>query len=157
MAFAESLKPKSLKRPPYTGKSGTSTPGYNSPLNRSSTRLARHGKLTEADLEQIYETYLSQIKTTDRIDKVSARDRRNRRRMTLISVPSDVASYDDSLSRDPKTLGGARPRRSGDRRDAGEIHPRDARHHKALETGCRCRKTRSSNLQQSLEATDHRP
>src|ERR1019366_10205559 len=35
--------------------------------------LARNGKLTEADLEQIYETSLSHIKTTDRIDKVGAR------------------------------------------------------------------------------------
>src|ERR1700735_3909092 len=48
--------------------------GYNSPLNKIiNETLARNGKLTEADLEQIYETYLSQIKTTDRIDKVGAR------------------------------------------------------------------------------------
>ena len=48
--------------------------GYNSPLNKIiNETLARNGKLTEADLEQIYETYLSHIKTTDRIDKVGAR------------------------------------------------------------------------------------
>src|ERR1700730_1720707 len=48
--------------------------GYNSPLNKIiNETLARNGTLTEADLEQIYETYLSQIKTTDRIDKVGAR------------------------------------------------------------------------------------
>src|SRR5476651_284034 len=48
--------------------------GYNSPLNKIiNETLARNGRLTEADLEQIYETYLSQIKTTDRIDKVGAR------------------------------------------------------------------------------------
>src|SRR5271155_3990000 len=48
--------------------------GYNSPLNKIiNETLARNGKLSEADLEQIYETYLSQIKTTDRIDKVGAR------------------------------------------------------------------------------------
>ncbi|HEY5128157.1 MAG TPA: GGDEF domain-containing protein, partial [Bradyrhizobium sp.] len=48
--------------------------GYNSALNKIiNETLARHGKLTEADLEQIYETYLSQVKTTDRIDKVGAR------------------------------------------------------------------------------------
>src|ERR1700740_3753046 len=48
--------------------------GYNSQLNKIvNETLARNGKLTEADLEQIYETYLSQIKTTDRIDKVGAR------------------------------------------------------------------------------------
>src|ERR1700728_1241899 len=48
--------------------------GYNPQLNKViNETLARSGKLTEADLEQIYETYLSQIKTTDRIDKVGAR------------------------------------------------------------------------------------
>src|ERR1700682_4143961 len=48
--------------------------GYNPPLNKIiNETLARNGTLTEADLEQIYETYLSQIKTTDRIDKVGAR------------------------------------------------------------------------------------
>src|SRR6185295_17091964 len=48
--------------------------GYNAPLNKIiNETLARHGKLSEADLEQIYETYLSHLKTTDRIDKVGAR------------------------------------------------------------------------------------
>ncbi len=48
--------------------------GYNAPLNKIiNETLARNGRLTEADLEQIYETYLSHIKTSDRIDKVGAR------------------------------------------------------------------------------------
>src|SRR5487761_2763975 len=48
--------------------------GYNAPLNKIiNETLALNGKLTEADLEQIYETYLSHIKTTERIDKVGAR------------------------------------------------------------------------------------
>jgi diguanylate cyclase len=48
--------------------------GYNAPLNKIiNETLARNGKLTESDLEQIYETYLSQLKTSDRIDKVGAR------------------------------------------------------------------------------------
>src|ERR1700743_2390039 len=48
--------------------------GYNASLNKIiNETLARNGKLTEADLEQIYETYLSHIKTTDRIDKVGSR------------------------------------------------------------------------------------
>ncbi len=75
--------------------------GYNSPLNKIiNETLARNGKLTEADLEQIYETYLSQIKITDRIDKVGARvigeiDGV----MKLINDALGMsASYDDSLS-----------------------------------------------------------
>src|SRR5215472_1865882 len=75
--------------------------GYNAPLNKIiNETLARNGKLTEADLEQIYETYLSHIKTTDRIDKVGSRvigeidDV-----MTLISEALGMsATYDASLS-----------------------------------------------------------
>jgi len=48
--------------------------GYNAALNKIiNETLSRHGRLTEADLDQIYETYLSQLRTTDRIDKVGAR------------------------------------------------------------------------------------
>jgi diguanylate cyclase len=48
--------------------------GYNAPLNKIiNETLARNGKLSESDLEQIYETYLSQLKTSERIDKVGAR------------------------------------------------------------------------------------
>src|SRR6201994_1541362 len=48
--------------------------GHNASLNKIiNETLARNGKLTEADLDQIYETYLSHLKTTDRIDKVGAR------------------------------------------------------------------------------------
>src|SRR5271155_2188426 len=84
--------------------------GYNSELNKViNETLARNGKLTEADLEQIYETYLSHIKTTDRIDKVGAR---------VIGEIDDVmnlitealgmsASYDRSLSGATKKLAAA--------------------------------------------------
>src|SRR6266481_6805751 len=74
--------------------------GYNAPLNKIiNETLARNGRLSESDLEQIYETYLSHIKTSDRIDKVGARvigeidDV-----MTLITEALGMsASYDASL------------------------------------------------------------
>lgn len=48
--------------------------GYNPGLNNAiNETLARAGKLTDADLEQIYETYLSQARISDRLDKVGAR------------------------------------------------------------------------------------
>src|ERR1700682_2876050 len=48
--------------------------GYNAPLNKIiNETLARNGKRSEAAREQIYETYLSHIKTSERIDKVGAR------------------------------------------------------------------------------------
>src|SRR5262245_66544442 len=47
--------------------------GYNAALNKIiNETLARNGKLTESDLEQIYDTYLSQLKASERIDKVGA-------------------------------------------------------------------------------------
>jgi diguanylate cyclase len=131
--------------------------GYNSPLNKIiNETLARNGKLTEADLEQIYETYLSQIKTTDRIDKVGARvigeidDV-----MTLITDALGMsASYDDSLSGAAKTLAAA------DNHDQvttviqtlvkATREMRDT--NKALETRLALSKTEISSLQHSLEA-----
>jgi diguanylate cyclase len=48
--------------------------GYNPTLNKIiNETLTRNGKLTELDLEQIYDTYLSQARNSDRIDKVGAR------------------------------------------------------------------------------------
>ncbi len=48
--------------------------GYNPALNKIiNETLSHNGQLTEADLEQIYETYLSQFRTSDRIDKVGSR------------------------------------------------------------------------------------
>lgn len=48
--------------------------GYNPELNKVvNETLSRNGRLTESDFEQIYENYLSQIRVTDRIDKVGVR------------------------------------------------------------------------------------
>jgi diguanylate cyclase len=75
--------------------------GYNATLNKViNETLARNGRLTEADLEQIYDTYLSQTKTTDRIDKVGARVVAEISGvMGLLDDALNVsASYDTSLS-----------------------------------------------------------
>src|ERR1700740_665454 len=87
--------------------------GYNASLNKIiNETLARNGKLTEADLEQIYETYLSHIKTPDRLDRVGARvigeiDAV----MTLLSDALGVsASYDASLSGATEKLASAKSR-----------------------------------------------
>ncbi|WP_027524603.1 GGDEF domain-containing protein [Bradyrhizobium sp. Ec3.3] len=131
--------------------------GYNAPLNKIiNETLARNGKLTEADLEQIYETYLSHIKTTDRIDKVGAR---------VIGEIDDVmkvltealgmsASYDASLSGAAAKLSTAK-----DRDQIKAIvdtlldATRDMREtNKALEDRLTLSANEISNLQQSLEA-----
>src|ERR1700727_1658247 len=131
--------------------------GYNAPLNKIiNETLARNGKLTEADLDQIYETYLSHIKTTDRIDKVGAR---------VIGEIDDVmrligdalgmsASYNASLTSASEKLSAA-----ADREQVMKVvdtlvktthEMRDTT--RALEQRLTLSKTEISNLQQSLEA-----
>jgi diguanylate cyclase len=131
--------------------------GYNAPLNKIiNETLARNGKLTEVDLEQIYETYLSHIKTTDRIDKVGAR---------VIGEIDDVmklltdalgmsASYDASLNDASEKLASAK---SGDQvKTVVESLMKSTREmretNKALEERLTLSKNEISNLQQSLEA-----
>jgi len=131
--------------------------GYNAPLNKIiNETLARSGKLTEADLEQIYETYLSHIKTTDRIDKVGAR---------VIGEIDDVmkvlgdalgmtGAYDASLSGAAETLASAKSRDQIKAvveallRSTSEMRETN----KALEDRLTLSKNEISNLQQSLEA-----
>ena len=131
--------------------------GYNSPLNKIiNETLARNGKLTESDLEQIYETYLSQIKTSDRIDKVGARvigeidDV-----MTLIGEALGMsASYDASLSGASERLAAAqKPDQVKAIVDSLVKSTREMRDtNKALEDRLSVSKAEISNLQQSLEA-----
>lgn len=131
--------------------------GYNAPLNKIiNETLARNGKLSESDLEQIYDTYLSHIKTTDRIDKVGARvigeiD-------DVMTVLSDAlgmtGAYDASLSGATEQLSSAKSREQiktiveALRRSTGEMRETN----KALEDRLTLSKNEISNLQQSLEA-----
>jgi diguanylate cyclase len=131
--------------------------GYNSQLNQViNETLARSGKLTEADLEQIYETYLSHIKTTDRIDKVGAR---------VIGEIDDVmrligdalgmsAAYNASLSGATERLAKAMDREQVmkvvDALVKTTHEMRDTT--RALEERLALSKNEISNLQQSLEA-----
>jgi diguanylate cyclase len=131
--------------------------GYNTPLNKIiNETLARNGKLTESDLEQIYDTYLSQIRTSDRIDKVGSR---------VIGEIDDVmnlitealgtsATYDDSLHGAAKQLEIAKNhtqlkaiiesliKSTAEMRDTN----------KALEERLTLSKSEISNLQHSLDA-----
>jgi diguanylate cyclase len=131
--------------------------GYNAPLNKIiNETLARNGKLSESDLEQIYETYLSHIKASDRIDKVGAR---------VIGEIDDVMglitealgmseSYDAKLSGANENLRNAKSRDQikaiveGLMKSTREM--RDI--NKALENRLSLSKAEISNLQHSLEA-----
>jgi diguanylate cyclase len=131
--------------------------GYNSPLNKIiNETLARNGKLTEADLEQIYETYLSQIKITDRIDKVGARviGEIDGVMKLINDALGTSASYDDSLSGAAQKLAVAEDRDQV--KAIAESLVKSTRRmrdtNKALEQRLTLSKTEISNLQQSLEA-----
>lgn len=131
--------------------------GYNPPLNKViNETLARNGKLTEADLEQLYKSYLSQIRTSDRIDMVGARvigeidDV-----MSLITDALGIsATYEESLSGATEKLETAASRE--------QLRPivkslvaatREMREtNKALEDRLQLSKTEIGNLQQSLDA-----
>ena len=131
--------------------------GYNAPLNKIiNETLAHNGKLTEADLEQIYDTYLSHIRTTDRIDKVGAR---------VIGEIDDVmrlltdalgmsASYDASLNGASRKLSAAKT--SEQIKDVVESLLKSTHEmretNKALEERLTLSRDEIGNLQQSLEA-----
>jgi len=131
--------------------------GHNAPLNKIiNETLALNGNLTEADLEQIYETYLSHIKATDRIDKVGAR---------VIGEIDDVmslltdalgmsANYDASLNGASEKLSAAKtPDQVKGVVESLLRSTREMREtNKALEERLMLSKNEISNLQQSLEA-----
>jgi diguanylate cyclase len=131
--------------------------GYNAALNKIiNETLARHGKLTEADLDQIYETYLSQLRTTDRIDKVGARVISEIDEvMTLITDALGMTTeFGNSLDGAAASLVAARDRESV-LAVVNELvkSTRDMRdNNKLLETRLIGSKQEVANLQQSLEA-----
>jgi diguanylate cyclase len=131
--------------------------GYNSQLNKIiNETLARNGRLTEADLEQIYETYLSQIKTSDRIDKVGAR--------VIGEIDDVMALIGDALgmsaSYDANLVGANQRLSVAEKPDQVKAiiesllkctrEMRDT--NKALEDRLSLSRNEISNLQQSLEA-----
>jgi diguanylate cyclase len=131
--------------------------GFNAPLNRIiNETLERQGKLSESDLDQIYDTYLSHVKSTDRIDKVGSRVVHEIEDvMSLITDALGMsASYDDSLSGATQRLSAAQNRDQVkvviEQLVASTKEMRDT--NKALEDRLSLSRQEISNLQQNLEA-----
>lgn len=131
--------------------------GYNAALNKIiNETLAQRGRLSESDLEQIYETYLSHIKAADRIDKVGAR--------VIGEIDGVMGLIVDALgmsqSYDARLDGANEKLRSATTRDQikaivdGLLNStREMQEtNKALESRLVLSKTEISNLQHSLEA-----
>lgn len=89
--------------------------GYNPGLNNAiNETLSRTGRLTEADLEQIYDTYLSQSRMSDRLDKVGARVLGEIDEvMTLITEAlGNTAAFGDQLLSTTRSLNESRDKQS---------------------------------------------
>lgn len=131
--------------------------GYNPALNQIiNETLARNGRLSESDLDQIHDTYLSQARVTDRIDQVGARvigeidDV-----MTLISDALDMAvNFNASLSGAGRDLASARDPAAVKAviehlvKSTREVHDTN----KALEERLLSSRSEVGSLQKSLEA-----
>jgi diguanylate cyclase len=74
--------------------------GYNPSLNEMiNEMLARSGALSDADIEEVYSTYLSPTRLTERLDKVSAR--------VMNELDQVMTSYSANLAGVSKRIGSA--------------------------------------------------
>jgi diguanylate cyclase len=82
--------------------------GYNPALNQTiNEMLARHGTLSDADIDQVYETYVSANRFTDRIDRVGLQVMDEIEQvMAMIGAAAGTAtSYTQNLANVSQTLG----------------------------------------------------
>jgi len=131
--------------------------GYNSALNKIiNETLSRNGKLSESELEQIYETYLSQVRTTERIDQVGSRVIHEIDDvMSLITDALGMTStFGDSLEGATQSLSNAKDRdQVKSVVEALVASTREMQNtNKTLELRLTASKQEIGNLQQSLEA-----
>jgi diguanylate cyclase len=131
--------------------------GYNPQLNQViNEKLARNGKLTESELDQLYETYLSHLKTTDCIDKVGARVMGEIDDLTnlITEALGMTADYDASLAGADQQLEKASSREQ--LVEIIEVLAKSTRQmretNRALEERLTQSKSEISGLQHSLEA-----
>ena len=129
LAFAEIAlgQIKALRQPAYPRNYEVwyaYATGYNPSLNQTiNETLARNGTLTAADIDQIYETYLSPARLTDRIDNVGGQIV-DEIEQVMAMIDAAVGSA-TQLHREPRECD-AKPRhRQGSRRAARDR--RDAR------------------------------
>jgi diguanylate cyclase len=85
--------------------------GYNPSLNQMiNEMLARSGQLSDTDIDNIYDTYLSPVRLTERIDKVGSRVRDEIEQvMAMIGAAvGSATSYSESLADASQQLGHAK-------------------------------------------------
>jgi len=118
LAFAEIAlgQLKALRQPAYPRNYEVwyaYATGYNPSLNQTiNETITRNGTLTAAEVDQIYETYLSPVRLTDRIDNVGGQIVDEIEQvMSMIDVAVGSASqYTESLAHATQDLGSAKDR-----------------------------------------------
>jgi diguanylate cyclase len=116
LAFAEIAlgQIKALRQPAYPRNYEVwyaYATGYNPTLNQTiNETLTRNGTLTTADIDQIYETYLSPARLTDRIDNVGGQivDEINQVMSTIDAAVGSATHYTESLAHATQSLGNAK-------------------------------------------------
>src|SRR6201990_454241 len=87
--------------------------GYNPSLNQSiNETLAKNGTLTEDDLEQVYTTYISSTRFSDKIDTVGSRvmDEINQVMAMMDAAVGSASTYSECLTSVSDKLGNAKDR-----------------------------------------------
>src|SRR6478752_10140183 len=87
--------------------------GYNPSLNQTiNEALAKNGTLTDADLEQVYSTFISSVRYSDKIDNVGSRvmDEINQVMAMIDAAAGSANSYTESLADMTEKLGQSKDR-----------------------------------------------
>ncbi len=165
MAFAEIAlgQIKALRQPAsprhfevwYTYATGYS-PSLNQMINEI---LARNGTLSEADIEQAYETYISSNRFTDRIDRVGSQVMSEIEQiMAMIGAATgNATSYTENLADVTRRLGGLSDEPAVRAVVESLVHVTSEmkKNNQALEARLTASKTEIIQLQQNLEAVRH--
>ena len=131
--------------------------GYNPSLNQMiNEMLARSGTLSEADIDQIYDTYISSNRFTDRIDRVGSQVMGEIEQvMAMIGAAAGTASnYSESLADVTQKLGVAADERTVRTivESLVQATKEMEKNNQALEERLSASKQEITQLQQNLEA-----
>ncbi len=118
LAFAEIAlgQIKALRQPAYPRNYEvwyTYATGHNPSLNQTiNETISRNGTLTTTDLDQIYETYLSPVRLTDRLDNVGGQiiDEIEQVMAMIDAAVGEATTYTESLAHATQSLGTAKDR-----------------------------------------------
>src|SRR5204862_8330831 len=162
LAFAEIAlaQIKALRQPAYPRNYEVwyaYATGYNPSLNQSiNETLARNGTLAAADIDQIYETYLSPARLTDRLDNVGGQivDEIDQVMAMINAALGSTSQYSESLAHATEGLGSAQDREGLRSLVEGLVRAtRDMEEHNTrLETSLKASKHEINQLQTNLEA-----